>query len=162
MHTAQHIVQSCLCGNLAKGRTIILVTHHVSLCLPVASYVVELSRGTVVRQGTVLALRMSGQLEQVLTDEDAPSNLEETEANASSDPDSDDLLRDVIRSGKLVEAEARAEGRVSLDTYLTYAKAAGLSLWILTFLLILIMALVNITTDVSTISSDEIHYFNQK
>lgn len=39
-HTARHIYDQCLKGPLLVGRTIILVSHHVHLCLPGASYVV--------------------------------------------------------------------------------------------------------------------------
>lgn len=40
-HTAKHIFEECLKGPLLAGRTIILVSHHVQLCLPGASYVVR-------------------------------------------------------------------------------------------------------------------------
>jgi hypothetical protein len=46
--------------------------------------------------------------------------------------------------GKLVEEEARAEGQVSLKTYLTYARAAGYWTWALTLFLMLGLRLINI------------------
>ncbi|KAJ1825603.1 hypothetical protein LPJ56_002592, partial [Coemansia sp. RSA 2599] len=52
-HTAQHIIIECLAGNspLMQERTIVLVTHHVSLCLPYAQHLVLLKEGRVVLQG---------------------------------------------------------------------------------------------------------------
>jgi len=37
----------------------------------------------------------------------------------------------LAEAGKLIEEEAVAEGQVSLNTYLTYLKAGGFSLWTL-------------------------------
>lgn len=61
-HTAEHIVQRCLCGPLLKGRTVVLVTHHVDLVLPSASWVVKIHEGRIEAQGTVETLRKSGLL----------------------------------------------------------------------------------------------------
>ncbi|GLA29667.1 hypothetical protein AnigIFM63604_009087 [Aspergillus niger] len=41
-HTAQHLYQYALTGSLAEGRTRILATYHLELCLPRAEYVVAL------------------------------------------------------------------------------------------------------------------------
>ncbi|KAH9811640.1 hypothetical protein DFH28DRAFT_433779 [Melampsora americana] len=46
-HTARHIVDHCFKGPLLKDRTIILVSHHVQLCAPIAAYVVCLENGNV-------------------------------------------------------------------------------------------------------------------
>ena len=43
MHTAQHLLRHALSGPLAKDRTIVLVTHHITLCLPAATYLLELN-----------------------------------------------------------------------------------------------------------------------
>ncbi|ORZ03251.1 P-loop containing nucleoside triphosphate hydrolase protein [Syncephalastrum racemosum] len=52
-HTARHIVDYCLGGDLVRNRrTVILVTHQVQLCLPLSSYFVLIdSGGTVSRNG---------------------------------------------------------------------------------------------------------------
>src|ERR1700760_111313 len=70
MHTAQHIVANCLTGPFARDRTIILVTHHITLCLPIAHYLVELSQGRVLRQGTIKSFEESGILQKVVETED--------------------------------------------------------------------------------------------
>jgi ABC-type methionine transport system ATPase subunit len=54
VHTARWIVEQCLAGDLLKGRTVLLVTHNVSLAGSVANYMVVLNLdGTVQSQGTV-------------------------------------------------------------------------------------------------------------
>lgn len=151
MHTAQHIVRNCLTGELAQDRTIILVTHHVSLCLPAAEYLVELSRGTILRQGTVQELRESGVLGQLVADEDdqdffVPLTRAHTPKNEADL--SFRLSNHAGTKGKLIEAEARAEGRVSWRTYMTYIRAAGFSSWILTVLLMLLIRAVNVGNQV--------------
>ncbi|KAH7344787.1 multidrug resistance-associated ABC transporter [Rhizoctonia solani] len=50
-HTASHLFEKCLCGPLMNGRTIILVSHHVQLVAPGASYVVALDNGRVLFTG---------------------------------------------------------------------------------------------------------------
>lgn len=45
VHTKDHIYQHVLCGELLHGRTCILVTHHLDLCLPRAKYLVRLRHG---------------------------------------------------------------------------------------------------------------------
>ncbi|KAG1845953.1 pleiotropic drug resistance ABC transporter [Suillus tomentosus] len=151
MHTAQHIVQHCLSGELARDRTIILVTHHISLCLPIASYVVELSRGNIARAGDKEEFQDIGELDAFNEVDD-----EETEVATSGiqTPD-DNMTKDVLpmqrpsqTARKLVEAEVRAEGRVPFRTYWVYIKAAGLMSWALTLVLMLMIRMINIGNQV--------------
>ncbi|GMK57331.1 hypothetical protein CspeluHIS016_0401650 [Cutaneotrichosporon spelunceum] len=60
--TARHIYTHVLKGPLMKGRSCILVTHAVGLCLPAASFVVMLDDGKAV-SGTPAMLVASGALE---------------------------------------------------------------------------------------------------
>lgn len=46
-HTARFLVDECLKGELLKGRTVVLVSHHVDLCLPASEYVVALDNGKI-------------------------------------------------------------------------------------------------------------------
>ncbi|KAJ7651661.1 hypothetical protein DFH06DRAFT_1270538 [Mycena polygramma] len=155
MHTATHIVQNCLTGTFARDRTIILVTHHITLCLPIANYLVELNQGRVLRQGSIKSFEESGVLQKVVETEDYGFQEEEEEVIAvPADNEADSVSSEVqptkkARSnGKLIEAEARAEGRVSWRTYMTYIRAAGLPSWILTLLLMLLIRLINIGNQV--------------
>ncbi|KAG9101683.1 hypothetical protein FS749_004492 [Ceratobasidium sp. UAMH 11750] len=50
-HTASHLFKNCLLGPLMKERTIVLVSHHVQLVAPGASYVVALDNGRVLFAG---------------------------------------------------------------------------------------------------------------
>lgn len=50
-HTASHLFENCLRGPLMKGRTVVLVSHHVQLVAPGASYVVALDNGRVLFVG---------------------------------------------------------------------------------------------------------------
>ncbi|KAI0833629.1 P-loop containing nucleoside triphosphate hydrolase protein [Trametes gibbosa] len=151
LHTAQHIVKKALSGELARNRTIILVTHHITLCLPIAAYLVELSAGSVLRHSSASELREQGELERLVEAEDTVEEAEtassssatqvENEADLSA-PASELKPQDV--SGKLIDDEARAEGRVSLRTYWTYIRAAGLVSWIATFLLMVLIRCINV------------------
>lgn len=158
MHTAQHLVQNCLSGNLAKGRTIILVTHHIGLCLPITSHIIELSHGKVLQQGSVQELEDRGVLYKVIDTEDQPfssdENLESSATTAVNE--ADEVNNDTeprkpqpkSGNGKLIQVEARAEGRVSWRTYLTYIRAAGIISWILTVSLMLLIRSINIGNQV--------------
>ena len=44
-HTALHVAQNVLGGSLIQGRTVILASHHPSLYMPYADYIVSLSGG---------------------------------------------------------------------------------------------------------------------
>ncbi|KAG7099723.1 hypothetical protein E1B28_001540 [Marasmius oreades] len=149
MHTAQHLVEKCFSGELIRGRTVILVTHHIGLCLPISSYLVELSHGVVIRQGPIDSFGHR-ELQEVIETEDSPfaeekkvesSSLPENEADDGNTKGASNAGRS---DGKLVEVEARAEGRVSLRTYVTYLRAAGVWTWVLTFFLMLTIRGINI------------------
>ncbi|TBU62826.1 P-loop containing nucleoside triphosphate hydrolase protein [Dichomitus squalens] len=162
LHTATHLVKKALSGDLARGRTIILVTHHISLCLPIAAYLVELSSGAVLRSGLTSELQERGELEKLVEAEDtveegkatdaASTTDVENEADVTKNPENgksnsvgkpDGLLTDTD-AGKLVDEETRAEGRVSLRTYWTYIKAAGIVCWIFTFAFMLLIRIINV------------------
>ncbi|KAI0359724.1 P-loop containing nucleoside triphosphate hydrolase protein [Trametes cingulata] len=151
LHTAQHIVKKALAGDLARDRTVILVTHHITLCLPIASYLIELSAGSVLRQGSTSELREQGELERLVEAEDTVEE-DGTEASSATNVDNEaDLSAPLqetkpvqVDGGKLIDEEARAEGRVSLRTYFTYIRAAGILSWVLTFLLMVLIRCINV------------------
>lgn len=155
MHTAQHLAKYALSGELTHDRTIVLVTHHISLCLPLAAYLVELSKGTVIRQGTVRELESQGQLRNLVESEDvveevlpeaAPAPLNEADVGIEG------LAQKPQKSnGKLIDAEARAEGRVALSTYLTYIKATGTWSWLLMLSFMVSYRMIDIGNQVRTL-----------
>ncbi|KAE9991311.1 hypothetical protein EG327_000152 [Venturia inaequalis] len=69
-HVGKHIFENALTGDICKGRTRILVTHHVSLVLPRTKYEVHLGDGTVTHAGSVTALERTGELETIIDDEE--------------------------------------------------------------------------------------------
>ncbi|KAK8437180.1 ABC bile acid transporter [Phyllosticta citricarpa] len=68
-HVGRHIFEHALSGELGYGRTRILVTHHVSLCLPRTSFEVLLGEGRVEHAGLVTELRENGGLDEILEGE---------------------------------------------------------------------------------------------
>jgi hypothetical protein len=150
MHTAQHLLHHCLMGKLARDRTIILVTHHVGLCLPAATYFVELSRGTVLRQGPIQDFEDLWKLEDVVEGgEDIPST--HSDQIAENEVDALEIGPKPAQKKKkkiLIEDEARAVGQVSFGIYLTYIRAAGLLSWILTFAVLVVSHFVEIVNQV--------------
>ena len=181
MHTAQHLV-STLSGPLCKGRTIILVTHHISLCLPVSSFLVELFQGSVRRFGSIEELRKDGYLKEVIEREDLvpeaykpfhefPSAPSKATPTLDSEPDvfaetppelevtSPSLDEEQKRKkGALTEAEKRAEGRVSYRTYWTYIRAAGVWTWMVTVFLMIFIRLVTVANQVCDANSSCVQY----
>lgn len=160
MHTAQHLVKHALTGALARGRTILLVTHHITLCLPYASHLVELSAGKITRQGSIQELRDKGVLQQVIANQDVVDHEEHESTSSATVGNEADLVEVSAKAngkpdrglsdGKLIHAEARAEGRVSLHSYATYLRAAGVGCSILTIWLLIQIRLINIGVQVST------------
>ncbi|KAJ2161125.1 hypothetical protein GGF46_001714 [Coemansia sp. RSA 552] len=67
-HTAKHILMECLVSEtpLMHGRTRVLVTHHVSMCLPHVQFVVMLHRGEVSFKGTPGELQAQGTFSKML------------------------------------------------------------------------------------------------
>ena len=81
VHTAQHLHRHALTRPLATGRTRILATHHVGICLPDTGYIVYLQNGMVEFAGKPTDLQDNAVLEAVLRlqsvvdDEDEPSQV---------------------------------------------------------------------------------------
>lgn len=135
-----------------RGRTIILVSHHVQLCISGASYVVALDRGRVQFAGSQETFQASGILEKLSHSDitspaeteyqtDVPVIEEIAEGTASSAITSNvpesapvsvkDVLLPLVKveqkksPRKLVEEEKRAVGHVSRDVWFTYLRACG-------------------------------------
>lgn len=76
-HVGRQLYENALTGSICQGRTRLLVTHHVSLCLPKTSYVVYLQDGQAV-SGTVPEMRKRGHLQDILALEEE-ENTEDIE-----------------------------------------------------------------------------------
>ncbi|KAJ5482896.1 hypothetical protein N7539_006342 [Penicillium diatomitis] len=66
VHTAQHLYEHALTGSLAVGRTRILATHHIGICLPQTERIVHLEGGAVGFTGVATQLHASGMLDSLL------------------------------------------------------------------------------------------------
>jgi ABC-type multidrug transport system fused ATPase/permease subunit len=76
--TGQHLYQKCLLGPLMKTRTLVLITHNISLCLPGSAHVVFIKDGGVELQGSPTELAQAGQLEWIIHEnEDTPEDEDE-------------------------------------------------------------------------------------
>ncbi|GJE85249.1 multidrug resistance-associated ABC transporter [Phanerochaete sordida] len=150
-HTAHHLYYECLKGDLMRGRTVILVSHHVQLCAPGAAYVVALDNGrlqfagdqaTFQSSGVLATLSQSGAADAADTKEEAAvpaveeiadeklahaaedgSETASTAAATAVDGDAAPPAKKAPR--KLVEEEKRAVGRISKDIWTTYLDACG-------------------------------------
>ncbi|EKG15392.1 Putative ABC transporter protein [Macrophomina phaseolina MS6] len=112
-HVGRHIATNALQGELARGRTRILVTHHVGLAAPLAAYVVELDgRGGV-----------AGSVSQRTSDQTA-AGQEPDEAEEPGE-DFEDVEMGRPEARKFVKDEGRQEGRVQLEVYKAYMAASG-------------------------------------
>ncbi len=133
-HTAKWIVKECLQGPLLKDRTVVLVTHQVSLCLPVADFIVELNNVTV-RQAcsSTSVVDLPGLLfdvgEEDVKDGNEMEDLESPEGNANNAASEAEPLR-IVR--QVYDVEARAIGRVASTHYwMVFRAAGGLSYWLI-------------------------------
>ncbi|KAF8879657.1 ATP-binding cassette transporter [Gymnopilus junonius] len=160
-HTAHHLYHECLRGELMKGRTVILVSHHVQLCAPGAAYIVTLDNGRIQFQGSKEAFYDSGVLASLLQSSQAEENddkeekeqLEEAETKVLAEPtDSQSESSSTVVSRpvsvklekkparKLVEEEKRAVGRISRDIWQTYIWACGKGWYWTLFISVLVIA----------------------
>ncbi|KAI9266436.1 P-loop containing nucleoside triphosphate hydrolase protein [Phascolomyces articulosus] len=158
-HTAKHLYEHCITSEFLQDRTVILVTHHVNLCIKGAEYVVALKDGKVVTQGKPQDVIATGVLgDEVVLSDDDDETLTTTTAGLS-EASSRTLTKKKKGSdspnkgnkdngggstsktnggtgGKLTQEEARAEGSVSWKVYAVYFYASGgFPFWIAVLLL---------------------------
>lgn len=126
VHTSRWIVDKCFKGDLLRGRTVLLVvsslsltnpshyslapqTHNIAMASPIADFVVSLSDGHIVSQGSVSdALQKDARLvEEVKHEEEALELEEDVEGGETAD----DGVK--AKDGKLTVAEEIAVGHVS-------------------------------------------------
>ncbi|KAI8072302.1 P-loop containing nucleoside triphosphate hydrolase protein [Gongronella butleri] len=137
-HTAKHL------GDLFKHRTVVLVTHHVRLCLPVAHYLVKVDQGRIAGHGAIEQLRSSGDLYSLVGDEisQSASNSDDDDGDhkdaqdvnglSTEDWDSYVIEDDLSAANNLVAEEESAKGSVKLHVYRTYFEACGgIGFWLL-------------------------------
>ncbi|CRK35916.1 hypothetical protein BN1708_006839 [Verticillium longisporum] len=119
--TAESIVRKLLQGPLVKGRTIVLVTHRVDLCLHLADLMIEVEGG---------AARVLGPEEASVEAAKFMRSEEEHAATHDEEPQMiDDNSQTEAIPEKFIEEEHRNDGGVMFSVYLEYIKAGALSNW---------------------------------
>ena len=115
-HVSKHI-SDALTGELVKGRTRVLVTHMVTLCLPKARYVVHIKNNTIEYAGTVDSI--SHQLKEVGSE--VPPSFTTVTAET---PATHTQSKMVFKKPELEKAK-RLSSQFDLDVYIGYFAAAG-------------------------------------
>ena len=111
-HVGRHIFENALTGPISEGRTRILVTHHVALCLPKTNYEVRLGDGGVEHAGMVGDLERSGILSTMLQDEVAVT--EET-----------DIVETTMESAAVQRRLSTASRRLSRNSTVTRQRTSS-------------------------------------
>jgi ABC-type multidrug transport system fused ATPase/permease subunit len=106
-HVGKHIFEKALTGDICKGRTRILVTHHVSLCLPATKYEVHLGNGTVEYAGLVSDLGRNGVPEAVVDEEEEGESGDEITAETRFEV----IQRTRSRSGQYLRKPSFVNGK---------------------------------------------------
>ncbi|PFH60569.1 hypothetical protein XA68_10736 [Ophiocordyceps unilateralis] len=142
-HTAQWIFTNCIKGPLMRGRTCVLVTHNVQLCVPSADYVVMLDNGRVVAKGPARDVIASGRLGEELqrsrppsaAASRVPSRVPSSVGDAEATIGANDTFRSLVISsnnkakpGKKVQEprdESKATGSVKWPVMKLYLLSMG-------------------------------------
>lgn len=133
-HTAQAIFAG-LQGPLLADRTLVLCTHHVSLCLPAAHAVVALKAGELVFSGDGQAFAASPLSQGFIEEAEQPPD-DAGDGSKSDDEYSNPILAAPAHTPgddggkpaparKLVAAERREIGGISLGSYVMFVRACG-------------------------------------
>ena len=149
-HVGRHLFEEALTGELGRGRTRILVTHHVGLCLPKAKHAVLLNGGTVEYAGLVTDLQKAGVLDHVFSqaqetlsmqaeEEQMPEEFSEMQGSGAtlqkiltsvteSSAKTDDSELNITGKGqpkKFTKEETREKGSVKLGIWGEYLDTSG-------------------------------------
>lgn len=134
-HTSHFIVKECLAGDLFKNRTVVLVTHHVGLCLPVVDFVVSLREGNVEQSGPASEVDLNVIAAQLPpTEEDG----EDKEIEEIPEPVSETFREteteqaDRQKARQIYKTEQMGMGRLAKRHYLfVLGSAGGIGYWLL-------------------------------
>lgn len=152
-HVGRHLFEEALTGELGRGRTRILVTHHVTLCLPKTKYSVLLADGTAQHAGSIDELQQTGSLKAILAqdidvledasddtavednDADPNTSLERIATNRSTrsrrkstvvDPENEAKATNKnVAPKKFTEEEKKFRGAIKGAVYKAYLNASG-------------------------------------
>ncbi|KAI8334843.1 P-loop containing nucleoside triphosphate hydrolase protein [Choanephora cucurbitarum] len=153
-HTARFLHQQCLTGPLMKYRTVILITHQISLCIQQSAFVVLIKDGGVYLSGSPLEIQQQGKLGLLYNEniETTSQDLDDGLSAANSETNrgrssvkSDGSQKKTVKA--LVKEEERQQGTVKLEYYRIYSHVFGSwSFWILFLSSIVIYELLNVAS----------------
>ncbi|KAF7313044.1 Multidrug resistance-associated ABC transporter protein [Mycena kentingensis (nom. inval.)] len=127
--TAKHLYHACLRGQLLRDRTVILVSHHIQLCVPGSRYVVALDNGRLSFAGSARDFEGSETMAGLVHNFSVVDSTDEAEKPVDDIPSLDGKrVEPRVRAHtpkKLVEDEYRAQGRVQFSVWSTYLRACG-------------------------------------
>ncbi|KAL8643916.1 MAG: hypothetical protein Q9226_008040, partial [Calogaya cf. arnoldii] len=148
-HVGRQLFEEALTGDLGSGRTRILVTHHLGLCLSRTAYVVSLNAGTVEYAGSVEELQKRGIVEQLSREQEylprqQSTNVKQAEETLAKPGEHNDSLRKTITTDRTVrtddseidtkgkgqpkkftEEESREKGSVKFSIWKEYLVTSG-------------------------------------
>ncbi|KAK3352219.1 ABC transporter [Lasiosphaeria hispida] len=125
-HVSRHILEQCLGGSICKGRTIIIVTHHVGLVEKHARFIVELADGGVQYSGLTEQLREERILDEIKSFESPVLKGSVVSSDTEVEPDGGLLKKQTSKvPAKFVEDETRQKGAVKARIYKIYLERSG-------------------------------------
>lgn len=139
-HTASHLVEKVLRGRLLHNRTVLLVSHHVTLVMPTAAWVIRLQNGRIAAQGTPAEIRASGEVGDLVEEAE---RKEEVAAEIAAAEDATPAAVEKVDDGaapapavpgkpkQLITEETRARGAVRWSVYKTFIGSFGVVLAVL-------------------------------
>lgn len=138
-YTSRFMYERLFLGPLLANRTVILVTHHIELVLPGASYLVHMLDGQIDFQGMVSDLRAQGILDDIVIRGAGTESFkaEPVTTETHKEEDATKKATDAQEPRKLVEDERRELGSVKWLIYKSYIKSS--SYWIWGFLTVLVV-----------------------
>ncbi|KAF8222623.1 hypothetical protein L208DRAFT_1413119 [Tricholoma matsutake] len=138
-YTSRFMYERLFLGPLLANRTVILVTHHIELVLPGASYLVYMLDGQIDFQGMVSDLRAQGILDDIVIRGAGTESFkaEPVTTETHKEEDATKKATDAQEPRKLVEDERRELGSVKWLIYKSYIKSS--SYWIWGFLTVLVV-----------------------
>ncbi|KAL6915681.1 hypothetical protein FSST1_007176 [Fusarium sambucinum] len=133
-HVGAWIYDRCLTGDICQERTRIIVTHHLSLVMPGASFVVELGDGGVLYSGPP---KLSAHQQPDMPSTDTKDTMDLIDASddafiSTNGSDTTEPSKSDAVPKKFMQEETRQKGNVKRSVYLTYIRGSGgLFPWVL-------------------------------
>ncbi|KAF9481117.1 multidrug resistance-associated ABC transporter [Pholiota conissans] len=121
VHTAAWIVEKCLKGDLIKDRTVLLVTHNITLVSPLAKYIVSIGQdGVLSTQSTSIDVPLAS--DPILANE---AKLDKEELNIGNQEVPSLAKKEDPAQGKLIIAEEVAKGHVTWKSLKLFLSGLG-------------------------------------